>query len=220
MRVLRLVTLLVWLAPATSAARTAEIRGTVFLSARAAELDSLGRHSPYRSLQRGVCDAVVYLEQIPNGTEKSLKRHVNKHADVAHVAQRRQSFEPRVTAVVVGGSVEFANCDTLYHNTFSVSSACKFDLGRYPPGHTDTVRFPQRGVVNLHCEIHPDMVGYVVVVPNHAYARPDSLGAFRLPRLPHGEYVLRVWHPRLGELSRTLSVPDRGDVRTALVYGS
>jgi hypothetical protein len=71
--------------------------------------------------------------------------------------------------------------------------------------------------VNLHCDIHPDEQGYLVVTPNRVYARPDSLGRWRLPKLPAGTYKLRMFHPVRGELTREVVMPPRGDLAVDLV---
>ena len=166
------------------------------------------------ALQRGANDAVVYLERVPDKVEKKLTRHglFKKAPRPPRIVQAKLRFVPRVLAAAAGTAVEFENLDRVYHNTFSVSAAKRFDLGKYPPGTLDTVVFERVGVANLHCDIHPDESGFVVVVPNHAFTRPDSLGRFALPKLPRGQYTVRVWHPRLGEISRAVEMPKHGDV--------
>jgi plastocyanin len=165
-------------------------------------------------VQRGASDAVIYLVKVPDKVEKKLTKRgwFAKKPALARVVQERRAFVPRVLVTTVGSSVEFANLDRVYHNVFSVSAAKRFDLGKYPPGHADTVTFENAGVANLHCDIHPDESAFVVVVPNHAFVRPDSLGRYKLPKLPPGDYALRVWHSRLGEIRRDVVMPRRGDV--------
>jgi hypothetical protein len=127
-------------------------------------------------------------------------------------------FKPRVLAVAAGSKVEIVNMDRVYHNAFSVSAAKRFDLGKYPPGRADTLEFERPGVINLHCEIHPDMLGFVVVTPNHAFTRPDSTGAFELPKLPAGRYRVHAWNPRGVETTSDVSMPQRGDVPLEMVF--
>lgn len=184
-----------------------------------------------RSGQRGadgadrlrVTDAVVYVEKVPPEAERRFTRprgflffRRKPAPEVLNVVQRRR-FEPRVGAVPAGASVAFVNLDRLYHNVFSVSASRRFDLGKTAPGSRDTVRFERPGVVNLHCDIHPEEQGYLVVTPNHFYARPDSLGRWRLPKLPPGSYTVRAFHPVRGEVSRNVVMPDRGDLAVELV---
>jgi hypothetical protein len=70
--------------------------------------------------------------------------------------------------------------------------------------------FDSPGVVNLHCDIHPRMLAFVVVLRNHAFVQPDSTGRFELPKLPRGTYTLCAWDPRLGSRSRKVEIPKRG----------
>jgi hypothetical protein len=108
--------------------------------------------------------------------------------------------------------VDFPNLDPIYHNVFSLSPVRRFDLGKYPRGHSRQVTFPKPGLVNVYCDIHSDMEAFILVLPNHAFARPTRAGEFTLPDLPAGRYILKAWHPDLGERSETVEVPATGDV--------
>jgi plastocyanin len=218
-----------------SAASAGVIRGTLFASRGAAKAaampppdatsaSSSGRTvqaAPHPHVQPGITDAVIYLERIPDGAERKLSGHSwfgsHKTRDPRLVLSGMR-FVPRVMAFPAGTEVELQNLDSVYHSAFSVSAAKRFDLARLQPGRIDTLTFPHSGVVTLHCEIHPDEIGYLVVAPNHAIARPDSLGDFALPKLPDGDYTLHVWHPRLGELTRTVTLPRHGDLDLKLVF--
>lgn len=205
----------------SSAASAGVIRGTLWLThPSAAARAAAEAKSRSRPAQPGVSDAVIYIENIPEKSERKLMHRgwFSSKPQIPRVIQQDRRFMPRVISVTQGTSVEFLNRDLVYHNAFSVSVARRFDLGRYPPGKANTVRFERAGVVNVHCDIHPDMSGYVVVVPNHAFDRPDSLGSYALPKLPPGRYALRVWHPRLGELRRDVEIPKHGNVELPLVF--
>ena len=65
-------------------------------------------------------------------------------ARTPRIVQKDMRFFPRVLAIAAGTQVEFQNLDGVYHNAFSVSTAKRFDLGKYPPGQTDTVLFRAR----------------------------------------------------------------------------
>jgi len=171
------------------------------------------------AVQKGARDAVIYLEQVPDKVEKKLAKTAKKKTPrPPRIVQRQLAFVPRVLAAPAGTLVEIENLDRVYHNTFSISASKRFDLGKYPPGAIDSVVFDRVGVANLHCDIHPDESAFVVIVPNHAFARPDSLGRFELPKLPKGQYQLRVWHPRLGEITRVVDMPKHGDVALELRF--
>ncbi len=204
------------LATVAASARAGAILGTLWMPGREVKKGSAAL--PDAKRQRGVSDAVIYIERVPDKVERDLtttkRLFFFRRASALRVTTvvQRTRFEPRVAAVVAGARVAFLNLDRVYHNVFSVSPARRFDAGKNPPGARDTLAFEKPGLVNLHCDIHPDEQGYVVVVPNHAFARPDSLGRYRLPKLPPGAYTVRVFHPRLGEFVRPVTVPKRGDV--------
>jgi len=170
--------------------------------------------------QPALREAVVWLDTVPDKVERGLDSRWRNDIGRRNprIVQIDLHFTPRVSAVAAGTSVEFQNLDRVWHNVFSVSRASRFDLGKCPPGRIDTVRFASPGLVNLHCDIHPEETAFVMVVPNHAYVRPDSLGRFALPKLPAGHYQLRLWHPRLGERTHAFDMPKHGDVELDLSF--
>lgn len=165
-------------------------------------------------------DTVVYLEQVPEAVERRLTRRgwFARRPKPPRIVQADLRFSPRLLAVAVGTAVELQNADQVYHNAFSVAASKRFDLGRYPPGYKDTLVFDRVGVTNLHCDVHPQELGFVVVVPNHAFARPDSLGRFSLPHLTPGTYVVHAFHPRRGERRKEIVIPARGDATVELRF--
>jgi plastocyanin len=208
-----------------STADAGVIAGTLWLQPTSEALRGASANATATALtaQRSVTDAVIYIELVPEKVEKKLvspggwfRRKPAPRAP--RIVQKDQRFVPRVMAVAAGSAVEFKNLDNVYHNAFSVSPARRFDLGKYPPGHSDTVRCNRPGVVNLHCDIHPAELGFLVVTPNHAFSRPDSLGYYTLPKLPPGDYTVRVFHPRLGEIKREVTMPRHGDLTLDLRY--
>jgi hypothetical protein len=171
-----------------------------------------------RARGRHFDDAVVWIAQVPDAVERKLVkggfRLPWKKAPPVHVPtliETGHHYEPRVSVLPVGAPIEVRNRDNVYHGTFSVSPGRAFDLGKRAPGSVDTLRFAKPGLVVMRCDIHPDMSGWVVVMPNHAYARVDESGQWQLPSLPSGEYELRAWHPDRGETRVTVRVPARGD---------
>jgi plastocyanin len=162
-----------------------------------------------------VTDAVVYIERIPAASESTL---ASARPAPPKLAQKDQMFMPRVVAIAVGSSVDFPNMDPIYHNVFSASPVRRFDLGKYPKGNSRRVDFRKPGLVNVYCDIHSNMEAFILVLPNHAFARPSASGEFALPDLPPGSYQLHVWHPDLGEQRLPVEVPASGDVIEALSY--
>lgn len=172
--------LLCFVRPGTSdgSARSGSVEGTVVLT----------RDGEPRGTQANI---VVYLKDVPSSPRDLAAKHV--------IRQRDLQFSPRVSVVVKGTTVEFPNDDKVFHNVFSASRAARFDLGLYRSGSSKSVELRREGVVDVFCNIHPEMSSRVLVVPNHHFAVTDDRGAFRIPGVPAGTYPIVAWHAHGGE---------------------
>lgn len=113
---------------------------------------------------------------------------------VVRYEQQKFQFVPAVLAIRVGTQVEFPNRDSSYHNVLSFSPTKEFDLGRYlkdekPP----VVTFDKAGVVELNCEIHEHMRGYIVVLDTPFFTLSDEHGNYKIGKVPAGKFTVRVW---------------------------
>jgi hypothetical protein len=82
------------------------------------------------------------------------------------------------------------------------------------------VIFNKAGVVQVFCDIHANMAGFVRVVPSRALVMPDGSGAFELGDVPPGTYTLKIWHPDFAQLERKIEVPADGDLELQLDLGN
>ena len=222
-RIRRCCALLLALGLVSGSAGAGTIRGNVRVPSVSNEASSAPNSYPgqascmgiHACLSRGsVLHTVVYIEAIAPSVDSTLS--------TAHVTpameQKDQNFVPRVVAVPVGDAVDFPNRDPIYHSVFSVSPAKRFDLGKYARGKSKSITFTKAGVVNVFCDIHSDMAGFIVVVPNHAFVQPGEDGWFALPVLPAGAYTLIAWHPDFKAMRRTVRVPESGDVTVDMAF--
>jgi hypothetical protein len=108
------------------------------------------------------------------------------------------------------------NDDQIFHNAFSLSKTKPFDLGTYEPGETRSVRFTESGLVRLYCNIHPEMVGAILILENPYFAVTDEQGVFCISEVPDGDYVLRVWNENGGETEQAISVRGKSILRLSL----
>lgn len=129
----------------------------------------------------------------------------------AQMESAKKTFNPRVVAVPRDAAVLFPNSDPIFHNVFSVSGANRFDLGLYRSGAAKEKRFDQPGLVRVYCNIHPQMVGFVMVVNSDFSAVTGRDGSFRLDAVPAGAHVLKAWHEEGGETQVPLVVRARND---------
>jgi len=145
-------------------------------------------------------DAVVYVDAIAGKTFPAPAAH-------AVVDQKNMLFTPRVLPVLMGTTVDFVNSDAVLHNVFSPEKCAeKFNLGSWPTGQSRSYTFKQACAATLLCNVHPEMEGYVVVVPTPYFAVTDRTGAYVIKEIPDGAYTVKVWHPKLKEASRPVAV--------------
>jgi plastocyanin len=139
--------------------------------------------------------------------------------EVAVIDQKDLRFVPHVLAVQAGASVEFPNSDPVSHNVFSISPAKRFNLGLYVRGAKRRITFDHPGVVELLCNVHLEMSGYIVVLKNPYFSRASSDGTYRITAVPAGRYRLRCWNEALPAQERTVLVPQAGPVTVDFPMG-
>jgi len=121
----------------------------------------------------------VYVDTIPDKKFDAPKEHVV-------IDQKKMTFIPRVVAVQQGTTVDFLNSDPVGHNVYwpSISGNKKLshNLGTWPKGEKKPFQFNDLGTVSLLCNVHPEMSGYVVVVPTPYFAVTDKDGNFEIKK--------------------------------------
>ena len=148
---------------------------------------------------------VVYLASAP------ALDAVAPPKEPAVVAQKNKAFDPPFSVISVGRSVEFPNWDHFDHNVFSRSPAAPaFDLSRYPYGSSKAIRFGKVGLIQLFCNIHPDMRALIFVTPNSFFSRADKDGHFVIENVPAGEYELVAWNERCPQVQQKITVAAGG----------
>ena len=110
------------------------------------------------------------------------------------VNQLSKTFVPHVLAIGVGDSVSFRNDDPYFHNVFSLSAGQGFDAGLYAAGRSYAKTFTRPGPVELLCNIHASMLGYIYVVDSAYYTQPRPSGAFTIRNVPPGATSCHAWH--------------------------
>jgi len=171
------------LAMAAASAAAGEIKGTVKATG-----------------VKNSADAVVYVDAIEGKTFPAPSTH-------AEMDQKDMVFAPHVLPVLVGTTVDFRNSDPVLHNVFTPDKcADKFNLGSWPQGQAKSFTFAKPCAATILCNVHPEMEGFVVAVPTPYFAVTDKAGAYDIKDVPDGAYTVKVWHPKLKEASKQVTV--------------
>ncbi len=166
---------------------------------------------------------MVYVEKGPVPTGNFSKGHFV-------MDQQNLTFIPHILVVPVGSTVDFPNHDKVNHNVFSLSDTKKFNFGSYGPGVSKSVVFDKPGIVELRCDIHAEMIAYIMVMKSPYAAITDAQGRFQipdpkwakaagLPTLPEfnaGTYTVKIWQEKLRPVKEIVTVPAQGTVNLEL----
>ncbi len=162
-------------------------------------------------------DFVVYLDgPIPTNAPRTA---TTPAAPPAKVIQKGAIFVPHVLPIQTGSAVEWPNLDDIFHNVFSYSDAKPFDLGLYKHPELKTVVFDKSGRVDVFCSIHKSMNCIILVLDTPHFAAADDRGRFEITGIPAGTYRFKAWHERLPPLTRELTIPETGVVRSDFILG-
>jgi len=113
------------------------------------------------------------------------------------IHQKQMTFIPHVLAVTRGTTVDFWNDDSVQHGVSwpSVGGNKKLGhhLGIWNQGEMRSFTFNDVGEVPLLCYLHPEMSGYIIVLPTTHFAITGDDGSYVIRDVPPGDYILKVW---------------------------
>jgi len=151
----------------------------------------------------GLRYALVRVTKAPGGNGKA--------APPALLDQAGCMYEPYISAIQTGQTLQIRNSDPFMHNvncTPKQSGNKGFNIAQATAGKVDEKAFesPELGI-RFACNVHPWMIAFVHVVDHPFFVITDDQGAFELPAgLPPGNYDLEVSHPRAGTATQAIEV--------------
>ena len=119
---------------------------------------------------RPLAEAVVYAMPVagsapaPDGVPRAVIDQVNK------------TFVPLVSVIRTGTEVRFPNSDNIRHSLYSFSPAKVFTAKLYSGKEAAPVIFDKPGLVVLGCNIHDQMVAWIVVVDAPYFGKTGADG--------------------------------------------
>jgi plastocyanin len=150
-------------------------------------------------------ESAVYVDAVQGKTFPAPSEH-------PVIDQKGLLFQPHITVVLAGTTVDFLNSDKVAHNVFwpSLMQGAKKlpgkNLGTWPQGEKRSFKFDQPGVASLLCNVHPEMSAYVVVVPTPYHATTDKSGNYKIENVPDGQYNVVAWHEGAKNQSKAVTV--------------
>ena len=159
----------------------------------------------------GIASAIVALDDVPAD-------RVPPAAPARLTLDNRQCrFVPHVAVLTTGSVVTMLNSDAVLH-TVHLYGPREANLALPLQGMRIPHTLDRPGLVVVKCDVHGWMQAFLRVDHHPFHAVTTVSGAFRLPRIPPGEYTLSVWHERLGEQRRRVDVRAGRTVRADVEY--
>lgn len=152
----------------------------------------------------GLKNAVVFLEQATPNAFPSGKEHMLNNSGCR--------FAPRVLAMMKGEKLVIKNSDPKLHIVHSyLDKRTVFNLSLPFRGHTIEItrKIDKAGILQVNCDTHAWMRGYIHVFDHPFFAVSDEQGSFVIPDVPPGKYSLKAWHEGAGIQTKEIIVTDR-----------
>jgi plastocyanin len=136
---------------------------------------------------------IVYIKDIKAG--KAIPK------ETAAVIDAKCSFVPHVTIGFKGNEFVLKNEDTVLHTGHiysSISGKTMFNIALPDKGSEITRTLTKTGIMELNCDCHPWMEGYVYISDHPYVTITDDKGKFVINDVPPGVYTVEAWHESLG----------------------
>ena len=144
-------------------------------------------------------DTLVYIENVTNSFEPPQEHAV--------MDQKNMAFIPHILPLLKGTTVDFLNSDMVQHNVYSPDAvADNVNLGTWLKGDIRPFTFNKLGIASMRCNVHVDMLAYVLVLQNPYFARVNNDGSFSITNLPQGKYTIKLWNERYKAEDRQVEV--------------
>jgi plastocyanin len=151
------------------------------------------------SVDGGLRDVIVRL---PDGAAVGEPEN-----DIVTLDQRGCAYAPYVVGAVVGQTLRVLNSDATLHNVNARhGSQAIFNRPQLAGAPALTRSLDELGALDLRCDVHPWMLGHVLVGDHRYFAVSDQDGHFQIENVPAGTYTLQAWHPHLGEAAVAVRV--------------
>lgn len=130
-------------------------------------------------------------------------------------------YVPHVLGMRAGETLLINNSDSnTTHNVNIRSRSNDAKNPVQPPNGQPIEWIPKKKELGVpfECNLHPWMKAWVCVVDNPWFAVSGEDGAFVLPGVPPGDYVVEAWHEKFGKRTANVSLAAGGSAEVALAF--
>lgn len=159
---------------------------------------------------KGIKDVVASLPSIQKG------KALGKPEKPPVLDQKNCEYHPYAQIIPVNTTVEITNSDDVLHNIKTKGgSKTSFNIAQPKFKRKLTMEFKNPEIVQVECNVHGWMNAIIVVEDNPYDALTDANGSFKITDVPPGKYTVKVWHSKLGEQTKEVTVGPKEEVKVA-----
>lgn len=155
---------------------------------------------------RGIASAIVAIEDVP--ADKIPPTAPGRLV----FDNQKCRFVPHAAVLTAGSVVDILNSDPILH-TVHLYGPSEVNIALPLKGMKIPRTLDRPGLVVVKCDVHGWMQAFLRIDRHPFHAVTDASGGFRITGVPPGDYTVSVWHEKLGEQQRRVSV--RGQVARA-----
>jgi hypothetical protein len=138
-------------------------------------------------------NVVVYLTDIKSG--KAIP------GEPVTLTNIKCLFSPHVAVGFKGGKIVQKNDDPIFHNIHTyLNGKTMFNIGLPEKGSSVTKPLLRDGQMEVTCDSHPWMHGFIQILDHPYGAVTNAKGEFSMKDIPAGTYTVEAWHEALGKV--------------------
>lgn len=138
-------------------------------------------------------NVVVYIENIKAG--KALP------SEAVTLTNMKCAFVPHVAVGFKGNKFVQKNDDPILHNIHTyMGQKTLYNISLPEKGSSVSKPLNKAGIIEVTCDAHPWMRGFLYVSDNPYATVTNAKGEFSLKNIPPGTYAVEAWHEALGKV--------------------
>jgi hypothetical protein len=146
---------------------------------------------------KGVRYAIVWVVR-PKGTNPEAEKALLGKEPQVEIDQKNCEFIPRNVAMMTKQPIVFKSSDAAGHNIHYTGFNNNKNFAMAPQGKAQEKLVKETRPIELKCDIHPWMKGYIMVLDHPFFAVTKEDGSFEIPGVPAGTQNVIVWQERVG----------------------